>query len=325
MPADRMTMARARLALREAAQGWLFDPNVTLVDFGYPIHDGLLAQDELAIRIHVKEKLSGFALEDASETGLTRPIPDHIGEFPTDVPQGTYRPNQWWSSGRQPRTDPRAARANPLLGGISISDEYHNTYGTLGGKVIDRTTGAEMLLSNWHVLVGDWWPRPHRSIFQPGRLDGGTYGDVVATLARDAMDANLDAAVAVLNGQRPCINYQFEMGPVGGVGDAYLGMEVVKSGRTTHITRGRVAALAGVAKIPYAGLDRIIRNVVTIEPHSPFEDVSAGGDSGSWWLSADSVQAIGLHFAGSNQPERALAIDMRSVLDALNVEIVAGG
>jgi len=29
----------------------------------------------------------------------------------------------------------------------------------------------------------------------------------------------------------------------------------------------------------------------------------------------------GLHFAGSNAPERALAINMQSVLDALNIEI----
>ena len=36
------------------------------------------------------------------------------------------------------------------------------------------------------------------------------------------------------------------------------------------------------------------------------------------------MQAVGLHFAGSDFPERALALDMQSVLDALNVDLAIG-
>jgi endonuclease G len=50
-------------------------------------------------------------------------------------------------------------------------------------------------------------------------------------------------------------------------------------------------------------------------------EVSRPGDSGSWWLNTVTKEAIGLHFAGSDMPERALALNMPSVLDALNVEI----
>lgn len=326
MHVDRMTMAYGRIALQEAARKLLSAPNVNLIDFGHPEHDGEIAENELALRVHVDEKLSGLALESAIEAGVTRPIPASIGGFPVDIPQGKYRPHQWWGwwSGwwQPPITNPRAIRADPLRGGISISDERHNSYGTLGGLVIDRDTGEEMILSNWHVLAADWIARPGQRIVQAGRLDGGTLADTVATLTRDAMSVSMDAAVATLNGSRLLLNDQLDLGPVQGVGRAQLGMELVKSGRRTDITRGRVTAVEGIAKINYSGLDRIIRNVVTIEPRWFGEEVSAPGDSGSWWLDRDTMRAVGLHFAGGNQPERGLAIDMLSVLDALNVDVV---
>jgi hypothetical protein len=34
------------------------------------------------------------------------------------------------------------------------------------------------------------------------------------------------------------------------------------------------------------------------------------------------MEAIGLHFAGSNEPEKALVTDMQSILDALGVDVV---
>lgn len=323
MEVDRMTLAYARLALNKAVRNFLFAPNINLVDFGHPEHEGEIDYNDLAIRIHVQRKLSGVTLETALESGRTVEIPPSIDGFPTDVPEGVYRPNLWyWYRRSQPPTDPRAVRSDPLRGGISISNEYHNNYGTLGGKVIDRITGREMMLSNWHVLVGDWLARPNRRIYQPGRLDNGGVNDEVATLTRDAMAMNVDAAVATLNGRRRFLNDQIELGPVRGVGQAKLGTEVVKSGRRTGVTHGRVSAINGIAKLTYTGLDRIIRNVVTIEPHTSTDEVSGGGDSGSWWLDAATMQAVGLHFAGSSQPERGLAIDMQTVLDALAVDLV---
>jgi endonuclease G len=211
-----------------------------------------------------------------------------------------------------------------LRGGISISDQFHNAYGTLGGKVVDRDDpNKEMILSNWHVLAGDWRAQRGRRIYQPGRRDGGTYADTVATLTRHAMSANLDAAVATLTSSRSLINDQFGLGAVRGVGRAELGMEVVKSGRGSKITNGRVTGIEGTIRIRYGLLERLIRHVVTIERRSDsLEEVSRGGDSGSWWLDRATMRAIGLHFAGSDRPERALAVDMQSVLDALSVDVV---
>jgi hypothetical protein len=180
-----------------------------------------------------------------------------------------------------------------------------------------------MILSNWHVLVGSWRALRGQKIFQPGRLDGGSFVDNIAALSRDAMGMNLDAAVAALNDQRRYVNDQYQLGPATGLQHARLGMGVVKSGYRTAVTYGIVAAVEGIAKLRYDGLDRVIRHVFTIESEYQFEQVSGPGDSGSIWLEDDTLAAVGLHFAGSDAPERALAMDLQPVLNALDVELLS--
>jgi endonuclease G, mitochondrial len=318
MNLDDASMGRVRLAVSEAVRDHLVaEENVTAVDFGLPEHGGELAEDELAIRVHVRHKLSLSTLEAA---GIS-PVEPTIGGFKTDVLEGSYRPQLWWSgTSTRAVADPRLARSNPLRGGISISNERQHSAGTLGAKVIDRSTGAEMILSNWHVLVGDWTARPGQRIYQPGRLDGGTAADTVATLTRDAMAESLDAAVATLTGARALVNDQLDLGPLGGVGQASLGMDVEKSGRTTHVTHGRVTGVSGVTQITYSGVRRLIKQVVTVDPLLGGE-VSRPGDSGSLWIGSHAGQGVGLHFAGGDVPERALAIDLQHVLAALDVEL----
>ncbi|MDX2032243.1 MAG: hypothetical protein SF339_16335 [Blastocatellia bacterium] len=318
MNVDLRTIAHARLAIEEAIRGHLYDPNVSMIGVGYKEKAGVLQEDRLAIRFHVARKLTPFQLESARAT--TQPIPARIGAFETDVLQDRFSP-QWWV--RETRRGPRTVRQAVMRGGVSISNERQNGRGTLGGLVADRVTGERMILSNWHVLAGDWGARIGQRIYQPGRMDGGTGRDTVARLARDAMSLNLDAAVARLTGDRPLINEQLGAGPVTGADAPSLGQQLIKSGCQTEITHGRVTEIESVLRMRYAGLDRLIRKVMVIEPRSPLEQVSSGGDSGSWWLDANARRAVGLHFAGSNAPERALALAMPSVLDALRVEIVA--
>jgi endonuclease G len=311
--------------MQEAVRGWMYDPNVMLVDFGWPEHGGVVDRTDVAIRVHVVKKLTPPALEVATREGITSGlIPDTIAGFPVDVPEsGKLRLHQWWWLGGWPRrAEPRARRADPMEGGISVSNAFTYGYGTLGGLVIDRQSGARMILSNWHVLVAAWHARPGWPIYQPGRGDGGSQADTVARLSRDAMSSNLDAAVAELTGSRPLVNHQWGLAPVRGVGWAQLGMEVIKSGRRTGITYGRVTGVEGTARLNYRGVNRVIRNVVTIEPRVALGQVSAAGDSGAEWLEEKTMHAVGLHFAGGDHPERALAIDIQPVLDALDVDLV---
>jgi endonuclease G len=159
---------------------------------------------------------------------------------------------------------------------------------------------------------------------QPGQLDGGTLPDAVAALTRDAMALNIDAAVATLNGSRQLLNDQLSIGRLSGVAQPQLEMQVCKSGRTSNVTFGLVTGTNGVTSpIQYDSITRIIKSVVTIDPRSTFEQVSAAGDSGSCWLDPENNRAVALHFAGSDFPQRALAMDMQTVLDALEVDLAA--
>jgi endonuclease G len=311
--------ASVRLAMQEAVRDWIRDPNVMLIDFGWAEHGGRLYEDELTIRVHLIQKFKERpTLELAISEGLTRAeIPDSIGGFPVDKPEsGRLRLQRGWGS-------PRTRRADPLQGGISVSNASLRGSGTLGGLVRDRETGDPMILSNWHVLVGHWGVRPGWPICQPGRSDGGGPADTVAAFSRSAMSSHLDAAVARLTGSRSLLNHPLGLEPAKGVSWAMPGMEVIKSGRTTGVTYGRVTGVEGTFGGYFGGVHGLIRNVMTIVPRPGMEQVvSAGGDSGSFWLQEETMHAVGLHFVGNDDPEYAQAMDMQPILDALTVDMV---
>jgi hypothetical protein len=320
MDDDRLRAARARLMVRRLAPAFLYNPayRVNMVDFGIPIR-AEAADERPTIRFHVPRKLSRAQLERAG----IEAVPRQIGEFVTDVIEGAYVPHvwSWWRPWQPPVGSPRSRFAT-MRGGISVSVARDFSAGTLGGLVRDRTTGDLMILSNWHVLAAERWVAAGLPICQPGRLDGGMPYDVVATTTRHAMRQNIDAAVATLTGDRPLINDQLNIGPITGVALPRLGMRVTKSGRTTGVTEGIITGVEGQARLWYGSMQRTIQHVMTIVPVPGKREVSAGGDSGSWWLDAETHAAVGLHFAGSDDPEQALAIEMVVVLDALDVELV---
>jgi hypothetical protein len=328
MNIDKKSWGNRRAAVNKAVSLWLHDPNVMFVDFGWRKRDNMRVEDEPCIRIHVKNKLpEGPALEMATQRGITRGIiPKEIDGFSVDVPQHVYRLHHgwWWGGGLPPVLNPGARKGvvDPMQGGISVSDNKRNIAGTLGGLVADRETGDPMILSNFHVLAGVWSVQPGWPTYQPGQGDGGTEANTVARFERHAMESSLDAAVAKLTGDRPLVNKQFGLDPavVNGVAWAQLGMEVVKSGRTSGVTRGRVIGVEGSLKMTYDGVSRVIRNVMEIEPREG-RTVSEPGDSGSFWLDEETMCAVGLHFAGGDYPERALAMDMQPVLDALKIDL----
>ncbi len=314
-------------ALNRAVLLHLFDPNVSLIDLGLRVRDtqDQKLEDELCVRVHVRQKLYAEAFDAFAARYPDRVIKARRIGYPVDVPQGDYRVQgwPWWARYSTAPTSPRSRVFNPMRGGISISNALKYGYGTLGGKVVDRQTGAEMILSNWHVLVGSWYTWPGVAIYQPGRGDGGHSGHTVAHLTRHAMDQFIDAAVAELSGDRLLVNDQLDIGPVTGVSGPLPGMRVTKSGRRTGVTTGIITGIEGRQTMFYSGVERVIRHVVHIAQAPEGGSVSDKGDSGSWWLEQETRQAIGLHFAGSNVPEYGLAIAMPQVLDALNVDIVS--
>jgi endonuclease G len=182
-----------------------------------------------------------------------------------------------------------------------------------------------MILSNWHVLAGSEFSQRGDRILQPGVGDRGGLRDGIAHLDRHAMHAGIDAAVAELNDTRSITNEQLGLGAVTGVTAPALQMEVRKSGRTSEITRARVTGIVGTRKINYHGFERLVHHVIHLAQVEPQTEVSAPGDSGSWWLEAGTNRAVGLHMAGSNEPEYGLAIAMPQVFEALAVDLPASG
>ncbi len=194
------------------------------------------------------------------------------------------------------------ARVRPALPGYSVG--HHNiTAGTFGCLVRDLRVGqdAHLILSNNHVLAHTNVGAPGDLILQPGPFDGGVFpGDAVATLDRfepivfGAAGYNVvDAAVA-----RPTFTRNVTAAIIGlviprGVGQASVGAAVVKVGRTTQITTGRVLATNATVAVNYGtpGVAMYRHQIITTA-------MSAGGDSGSLLMDRD-LNAIGLLFAGS--------------------------
>jgi endonuclease G len=321
---DRATFREACRARRTAAALYLHNPRVTLIDVGWRIQEsrGGEPTGELAVRVHVHAKPRGAALEAFAARHPQLVVEKERIPFPTvDIIEGSY-PLHWFGSIPQP---PVRGRVFPQLrGGISVSTEYLYGYGTLGGIVLDRRTGAPMILSNWHVLAGSAYASRGLRILQPGMGDGGTWQHAVARLERHAMDDGIDAAVAALTGARPWRNEQLEIGAVAGTGRPALGDRVRKSGRGSGLTAGVIDGVDGEYSIRYGGFPHRVRDVCRIVPGRGATEASRGGDSGSWWLDAEGRRATALHFAGSDDPETALAIAMPEVLDALEVDVALG-
>ncbi len=316
-------MKAARRFRDMAAAKYLFNPRVTYIDVGWYVEPqtGQSLSGDLRVRIHIANQPREAAFESFAVHHPELVIDKERIPFPVDLVEANYRFDWFWYYPPQP-TDPRNRVFTPLRGGISISNEIFYNYGTLGGVVIDRVSGDEMILSNWHVLAGSAYATTGLKIYQPGYADGGRYQNTIAHLKKHGMREGIDAAVAKLTDARPWINEQLELGRVSGVTEPMLDMHVVKSGRGSRVTEGIIDGVEGEFPIHYGGFLRKIRHVYRIVPVRANAEVSRGGDSGSWWLEKSTNMAVALHFAGYDSPETALAIAMPKVLETLKIDIV---
>jgi endonuclease G len=318
-------MREAMAGRARAAALHRYNTNVNLVDVGWRYRSRRRTQ-ELAVRVHVLRKLSGAEFESL-EANRPQDVIDaeRIG-FPCDVIECCYHlhsslgffPPPVAPAFPFPPANPRSGVFRPLRGGVGIS-RPGPTVGTLGGIVRDRASGQAMILSNFHVLAGSGLAQPGLATFQPAQAEGGAH---IGALTRHAMDDDMDAAVAALNDGIPFVNDQLGVGPVEGVAEPELDMVVTKSGRTTHVTEGIVDGVGGIFVRFYPGFDfpQTIRHIAHVAPLNT-ANVSAGGDSGSWWLEASSRRAVALHFAGSDFPDFALGISMPKVVASLDIDL----
>jgi hypothetical protein len=311
-------MAQAESVLRQVRDSWLKRPGVTAVDLGFKWKEGELT-GQVAIRVHVQEK------KPAAELQPWEQFPSEVAGIPVDIIEATYTIQRQIEVALESANAGRGERFAEIPLGVSIGNAA-TTAGTLGAKVIDRASGVEMILSNWHVLVPSVNVSAGVSIWQPGPLDGGREEDAFATLSRWVLGPH-DAAVATLNGRRSVSDHTLEGRRIADAIAPRLGMLVWKSGRTSGYSEGFIDGVQMHLSIEYGSSGaRLMRQVFRVVPRpgSSTVVVSQGGDSGAIWVDEASGKGVGLHFAGEVEgPEFALANELPAVLQGLNVRLPA--
>ncbi len=309
-------MEKATAVLNTVREEWLAREGVTAVDLGFKWSEGLMT-GKLSIRVHVSQK------KPLSELSEAEMFPKEIDGIPVDVLEAEYGlqllPGQ---SQLEAAPEARKVRYDPIRLGVSTGNP-RITAGTLGAKVYDASSLLPMVLSNWHVFVGNPAAAPGEPIWQPGSLDGGKSTDTYATLSRSVLGP-YDAAVAQLTNSREVLTETVDGDVIEDVTAPLLGMMVWKSGRTTERTEGFIDGIKMTTSINYgAAGTRVLQDVVRVVPRpgAGNVEISMGGDSGSIWVDEVSGKGVGLHFAGEvgNAPEHALANELQPVLNMLNV------
>jgi len=228
-------------------------------------------------------------------------------------------------------------RVRPLQIGLSCG-QFQITAGTLGCFVRLRSNSDKLfILSNNHVLADEDRAKVNSAILQPGQFDGGKNPqDLVAKFSKavklKAAGVNfVDAAIGEVT---PALAAKADLrtikglGKLAGPGPDFVdeGTAVAKLGRTTELTHGRVTAfeLDNVV-VRYDLGDLRFDNQIEIEGAGA-KAFSAGGDSGSLIVLADTRQAVALLFAGgdvggSNGKGLTYANPIHTVLDKLKIDL----
>jgi endonuclease G, mitochondrial len=315
--------------IRARGESLLQADNVTSVGIGFKKTGGVQTQT-LAVQFSVDRKMSPEALTAKA----TAPLPPEIEfegiKIPTDVVQRNFQPS--YSVVALQNKSVRKTHLDPIRPGCSIA-HITSTAGTLGAMARDSRSGETVLLSNWHVLSGAGG-QPGDIIVQPGPFDDNQVDkNHVGQLLRSHLGLAGDCAVASVV-QRKLSPEQIDLGvAVQKIGKPELGDVMVKSGRTTDVTYGRVSRVEALFKLSYSGMGEQTIGGFEIEPdpkhHAVGNEISKGGDSGSAWLAVDKRTGkttnvmLGLHFGGDaegSDGEFALACYAHSVFQKLEIE-----
>lgn len=213
-------------------------------------------------------------------------------------------------------------KMRPAKPGVSIGN-IEITAGTFGAVVVDNETGKRGILSNAHVLTSN--PSEiliNRDVVQPGPSDGGAMEDKIGETKKwvvlNANRTNLvDCAFAEPISQEDISDEIIGIGPVLGVENALVDMNVIKSGRTSEITEGQVIDVNAAVVVGYSDSSFFIFDDQIITGLKENVNMGKPGDSGSLLLNSDNHFAVGLLFAGSDVVTAHNKIS--NVMNSLNV------
>ncbi|MEK7530157.1 MAG: DNA/RNA non-specific endonuclease, partial [Patescibacteria group bacterium] len=240
--------------IRRSGTSYLRHPSVTSIGIGYKIKGGKKKRD-LCVQFTVGKKAVPQALEAIGVPKLPEAIRIGGRMVPTDVIERNYDHHFKLikNLAHAQSLDERKSVVDPIRPGVSINNIV-GTAGTAGCVVYDAATGAPYLLSNWHVLnghsgkVGD-------PIVQPGPYDDDrVQRNVVGKLVRSYVGIAGDGAIASIDGRRLETKiYKLDVA-VNQIGEPELNDVVVKSGRTTEVTYGKVNRVHVITSIDYDGI-----------------------------------------------------------------------
>lgn len=267
-------------------------PNVQSVGVGHR-HVGGSNYGEEAIVVGVSKKVP---LDDLDSDDV---LPASIGDVTVDVQEvGEIVPEVL--DHRGPQAIDRKGRHRPIPQGVSCGHPDVTAGST--GWVYQTGDGTVYIGSNNHVLadinnasVGD-------PALQPGTADGGGSGDQFGQLAHYVpieASVDVDLALAEVTNAKVANSLAEVDAPITGVVDSLaVGDELVKSGRTTGVTRNTIQQLDASVNVNYGG----DAGTVTITGCILTGDMSEGGDSGSPVAKEvnGELRAAGRLFAGSS-------------------------
>ncbi len=322
-----------RNLIQQEAAELLKDPNINSVGIGKKVKDGVRTE-KMCVQFTVDQKIQLEFLSDANTVKIPGFFKLGDEEIPTDVIEGKFAINH--ATVESAVESIRTRVFDPLMPGISIGHPSISA-GTLGCFVLDNKSANICVLSNWHVLQGQFGMLQD-SLIQPGSADISTPDDggPIGSLLRSHLGTMGDCAIGLVDQSRRSIQPEIlglNVVPQQ-IGEPTLGDRVIKSGRTTAITHGIVSRIFVTSMINYGENVGVItlEDCLEIESDPTFnqsgEFVSRGGDSGSVWLGRDAQDnandtIMGLHFAGDvrNGQKIALACNAQKVFEVLDISL----
>ena len=335
---DLLSIVRAKRAYTSRL---LNSKNVVACGVGFKETEGTFT-DEPCVVVSVSRKLPKSQLTDQDL------IPKTLDSIKTDVQElGVFRALQ---TDTTESLNPRDRR-RPAVPGISCG-HINVSAGTFGCVV--RRGEDLFILSNNHVLANSNKATKGDAIIQPGRYDGGTSGDQIATL-EDWVPLNLGvqestcpwakAVAELLNALAQTLGSNsrvaaFQEKPAENVVDCaiarplspdLIGLAIMRIGIPNGVGVGslgmqvqKTGRTTGYTSGKITQVDVTVQvdydgQMVQFVDQFMATGMSAGGDSGSAVLDMGG-NVIGLLFAGS---ESATLINpIQAVLNALNVDLV---
>ena len=323
-----------RPALRAVRDQLLARPNVVATGVGYKISDGVRT-GEIGIVCSVTHKVP------VSELRAHELVPESVDGIPTDV----------IATGAFKTLAERTERYRPAPGGASIGHRDISA-GTLGCIVYRNgepyiLSNNHVLANENRAALGD--PIVQPGPYDGGRLPDdaiAVLADFITVRMAEEESGCIFArgSAAALNWLASLVGSQarlravstaqtdnlvdcalakpldpsyitgdiLDLGTIKGVGRAELGAAVVKSGRTTGLTRGEITQVDVTADVAFGSTVARFTDQLMAGP------MSQGGDSGSVVLD-DQNAIVGLLFAGSDS--NTLFNRIENVFAALKVDL----